>query len=170
MRRKAANGDAQTLAGIPAEGERRPGLRAAGVAAARIAAPVVAKRGGGALGRLKAEWAAAAGPDLAALIWPEALGRDGVLKLRVAAHAALELQHRAPLVIERLNGFLGQPAVSRLVFVQGLTGGSLPSAASREPLSAAAEATLAEQVAAVENPVLRAALAGLGRLVLARRR
>src|SRR5205814_4040428 len=80
---------------------------------------VVARHGGGILARLKADWPAVIGADIAAATWPQALGRDGALKLRVAAATALELQHRAPLLIERINVYLGRPAVSRLVFVQG---------------------------------------------------
>src|SRR5207248_4460489 len=99
--------------------ERRPGLRAVGPLASRLAAPVVARHGGGILARLKADWPAVIGADIAAATWPQALGRDGALKLRVAAATALELQHRAPLLIERINVYLGRPAISRLVFVQG---------------------------------------------------
>jgi hypothetical protein len=51
--------------------------------------------------------------------WPEALARGGTLKLRVARHRALELQHRAPLVIERINLFFGRDAVTRLALIQG---------------------------------------------------
>src|SRR5437868_6020015 len=99
--------------------ERRPGLRPVGPLASRLAAPVVARHGGGILVRLKGDWPAVIGADIAATTWPQALGRDGALKLRVAAATALELQHRAPLLIERLNVHLGRPAISRLVFVQG---------------------------------------------------
>ena len=49
--------------------------------------------------------------------------------------AALELQHRAPLLIERVNLFFGRPAVTRLILVQG----PLPlSAAPSRPVSATA--------------------------------
>ena len=97
-----------------------PGLRPVGVGCRRaIAAPIVARGGGGVLARLKAEWSAVAGAELAAQTWPEKLGRDGALKLRVAPGFALDLQHRAPLVIERINLFFGRAAVTRLVLVQG---------------------------------------------------
>ena len=158
------------------QSERRPllrqgGLRAVGGAVARVAAPIVGRRGGGILGRLKAEWAAVVGPELAALAWPEALGRDGALKLLVASSFALELQHRAPLVIERINLFFGHQAVARLVLLQG----TLPLAAAPGPVPAAPlaaeEATaLDTRLADIADPELRAALAGLGRLVLAHAR
>jgi len=106
-------------------------MRAAGIAVARVAAPIVARRGGGVLGRLKAEWAAVVGAELAALTWPESLGRDGALKLRVASHLAVELQHRAPLVIERINQFFGRGVVTRLVLVQGPLPLAAPPAADK---------------------------------------
>jgi len=148
-------------------GERRPGLRAAGTAGSRIAAPIVARRGGGVLGRLKAEWAAVVGAELAAVTWPASLGRDGALKLFVAAGAALELQHRAPLVIERINRFFGRDAVTRLVLVQGpLPLAAPPQPATAAPLAAAETHALDALLADIADPELRAALTGLGQLVL----
>ncbi|HEV8678702.1 MAG TPA: DciA family protein [Stellaceae bacterium] len=145
-------------------------MRPAGIAAARVAGPIVAGRGG-VLGRLKAEWAAIVGNELAAMTWPVSLGRDGALKLHVASRIALDLQHRAPLVIERINLFFGHQAVARLVLIQG----PLPLAAAPEPPPAAAlstaEATaLDARLAGIADPELRAALTRLGQLVLARAR
>jgi hypothetical protein len=143
-------------------------MRAAGIAALGVAAPIVARHGGGVLGRLKAEWPAVVGAELAALTWPEALGRDGALKLRVASPLALELQHRAPLVIERINLFFGREAVARLVLVQGpLPLPAPPPTAVATPLVAAEATALDLRLRDIADPELRAALAGLGRLVLA---
>jgi hypothetical protein len=158
------------LAVAPPERERRPGLRAVGGAAARVAGPVIAGRGGGGmLGRLKAEWSAIAGAELAAHAWPEALSRAGALKLRVAPSFALELQHRTPLAIERINLFFGRGVVVRIALVQG----PLPLPPTEptplnqsDSLSAAEATTLDARLAEIADPELRAALAGLGRLVL----
>ena len=49
------------------ESERRQGFRAVGVPVSKVAAPIITKRGGGILVRLKAEWAAIVGVDWAAL-------------------------------------------------------------------------------------------------------
>jgi hypothetical protein len=155
------------LSSASAEGERRPGFRAVGVAVSRLAAPIVAKKGGGVLARLKSEWGAIIGPEWSELCWPTALDRDGVLKLRAASHAALDLQHRAPVLIERINGFFGRAAVSRLALVQG------PLPLPRPPdgrrpilLDAGRERGLAEQLEEIADPELRAALARLGRAVI----
>jgi hypothetical protein len=139
-------------------------MRAAGVAAARIAAPIVARRGGGVLARLKAEWSAVAGPDFAGAAWPEALARDGALKLRVEPSLALDVQHRVPLLIERINRFFGHAAVARIILLQA----TLSGPALRAPSEPAAEGEAVAIDAGLENiadPELRAALSGLGRLI-----
>ncbi len=134
----------------------------------RLAAPILARHGGGTLARLKLHWAAAIGPELAAVSWPEALARGGVLKLRVLSAHALDIQHRTPQVVERINAFFGREAVSRLVLVQGPL--PLPpagiAAVAPAPPTARDAAALDRQVAAVDDPELRAALAGLGRAVI----
>ncbi len=161
----------RSLAGSPAGGERRPGFRAVGMAVSKLAQPIVGKRGGGTMGRLKANWPAIVGADWATVSWPAALGRDGALKLRTACAAALELQHRAPLLIERINLFFGRPAVTRLVLVQGpLPYPTLPSAASVPALAAGDAQAIDERLADVADPGLRAALDRLGRAVIANRR
>jgi hypothetical protein len=148
------------------ESERRQSFQAIGVAVSKLARPIVAKRGGAILVRLKAEWAAIMGADLASVTWPFALGRDGVLKLRAASIAALELQHRSPLLIGRINLFFGRSVVSRLSLVQG----SLPlDSASFEPkattLVPSGVEELGERLSGIADPELRAALDRLGRAV-----
>jgi hypothetical protein len=110
--------DQRSLKGSGASGERHQGFHAVGQAVSKLVAPIVVTRGGGILVRLKADWAAIVGADWAGMTWPVAFGRDGALKLRTVPTAALELQHRAPLVIDRVNLYLGRAAVSRLVLVQ----------------------------------------------------
>jgi hypothetical protein len=173
MGRQRSENETARVPGLQAGSERRPdlrqgGMRAAGIAASRIAAPIVARRGGGVLLRLKAEWAAVVGAELAALTWPEALGRDGALKLRVASNVALELQHRAPLVIERINRYFGRDAVTRLVLVQGpMPLPASPATAAPTPLAREEAMALDLRLDDIADPELRAALARLGRLVLA---
>jgi hypothetical protein len=162
---------APSLAARAPRGERWLKFRAVGVAASKLAAPIVAKRGGGILVRLKSEWAAIIGVDWAEVTWPTALGRDGVLKLRTGSGAALELQHRAPLLIERINAFFGRPVVTRLALVQGplplpspLSGPLLRQLASNEAKA------LDERLSEIADPDLRAALTRLGRAVISRER
>lgn len=146
---------------------RRGGFRAVGVAASKLAAPVIEKRGGGILVRLKADWAAIVGPDWTDVTWPTALGRGGVLKLRAASAAALEIQHRAPLLIERINGFFGRPVITRLALVQGpLPLPSPPGGRFLRVLLPGESTALDERLADIADPELRAALARFGRAVI----
>jgi hypothetical protein len=163
----ATQGNDRGAPSPPPEAERRYGLRAIGVAVSQVAAPILKKRGS-LLARLKADWGHIVGETWAGVSWPTGLGRDGTLKLRVLSAAALDLQHRAPLVIEQINLYFGRPVATRLVFVQG----PLPLAPPPAPLpvapppAATAEA-LDRRLADIPDPDLRAALARLGRAVAA---
>lgn len=118
-------------------------------------------------------WAEIVGQELAEETAPERIRfprgqrAGGVLHVRVGGAAALELQHHAPVVVERVNAFFGYPAVARLQLVQA----PLPPAAERparvsaEPLDNEAEAALAGAVEGVENDELRGALLRLGRAI-----
>ena len=120
------------------------------------------------LARLKSEWPAIVGPELAAATWPEALVRGGALKLRVAPARALELQHRTPLVIARINLFFGREAVARLAIVQGpLPLAAPPPAPASRALRPREADALDRQLAAVASPELRDSLARLGRRIIA---
>ena len=161
QQREAPN-DTASLPRAAREGERRHGFRAVGIAVSKLAAPIITKRGGGIVVRLKADWASVS--------WPSALGRDGVLKLRAAPPAALELQHRAPLLIERINLFFGRSVVSRLVLVQGLLpADSPPRGPDLRSLTTNEAEKLDQRLSEIAEPSLRAALAGLGRALIARR-
>jgi hypothetical protein len=157
-----------SLAGAAGHGERRSGLWALGLAASRVAPPIIQARGGGVLARLKAEWAAFVGTAWANLTWPTGLGRDGCLKLRVIPVVALELQHQAPLLLDRINLYFGRTVAARLVLVQG----SLPldppvRRIPPHPLGDDQATELDTKLAAIDNVDLREALAQLGRMVLA---
>ena len=161
--------DSLSLTAPARESERHQGFRAVGIAVSKLAAPIVAKRGGAVLVRLKSEWAAIIGAKWSAITWPSGLGRDGVLKLRTASTAALELQHLAPLLIERINLFFGRSVVTRLVLVQGpLPFDSPPSDPSVPRLAAGEIAALGERLSGIADPELRAALGRLGHAIIGR--
>lgn len=84
-------------------GITRPAFKSAGPAAAQV----------------MADWPAIVGPSLAALATPRRFAA-GTLTLGCAGPTALELQHLAPQLIERVNTHLGRAAVQRLRFVQDL--------------------------------------------------
>jgi hypothetical protein len=67
-------------------------------------------------------WEEIAGPETAALAQPVSLKEGpsgGVLTLKAEPGAALFLQHDSPALCQRINLYLGRPAVARLRFVQG---------------------------------------------------
>ncbi len=103
------------------------------VAIGRFVAPVAGKtlsRGGTAMAGLIAQWAAIAGPSLAAHTMPAKLtraapepafpGKTGpsVLLLKVDPIKALEVQYAIPQLVERINGALGYKAVASVRLVQ----------------------------------------------------
>jgi hypothetical protein len=67
-------------------------------------------------------WEEIAGPETARLARPIRFSQGpngGVLTLKAEPGAALFLQHESRPLCERINAYLGRPAVSRLRFVQG---------------------------------------------------
>lgn len=67
-------------------------------------------------------WRDIVGADVAAQCCPERYVRvrdAGTLVIRVDGPVALELQHLAPQLIERLNSYLGYHAVHRISLYQG---------------------------------------------------
>lgn len=138
---------------------------------ARVARPMLREHGL-ADARLVTEWPTIAGADLAEFSRPERLsrgreGEGGTLRVRVAGAAALDMQYRAALIVERINRFFGYKAVARLALVQG----PLPPRPSPAPAPApdpAAEAALAATVARVADDELRQSLLRFGRALRAR--
>ena len=156
--------------------ERRRGrMRPVGRELSRIAGRVLGKRGLGEA-QLVAEWSAVVGDALAAETLPMKLSfpgggrKNGVLKLRVTSAAALSVQHREPQIIERINGFFGYGAVTRLVLLQGPLPEKIPTGPPAGRLLTPEEAAaLADRVAQVSDPMLKSALERLGAAILSQR-
>jgi hypothetical protein len=146
-------------------------MRAIGAELGRIARPVLGKRGLGEAQLLR-HWDAIMGEELAGAAWPDRLSfsggerRDGTLRLRVEPGAALLLQHKEPILLERINGFFGYRAVARLAYVQAAPRRREQRAARPRKLEPAEEESVESRVAAVDDPELREALGRLGRAVL----
>jgi len=112
-------------------------------------------------------WPTIVGDNLAALSQPLRLSRKGmregeaaVLTVKVEGAMALEIQHFAPQIIERLNGYYGYPAIGKLNIVQGplyrRPAPHIPKPPSQEDVS-----HLSEQMEDIDSPRLRQALARL---------
>ena len=89
------------------------------------------------------------------------------LIVRVETGFALELQHLAPIVIERVNAHFGWRCVSRLLLKQGPVAAPPRVRHGSRPLDKAAEATAETIVGGVVDGPLRLALTRLGARVLA---
>ncbi len=113
--------------------------------------------------RLIGDWETIVGPAIAAVTMPERC-TGGVLTVACAGPIALELQHLAPKLIERINVHVGRALVSRLRFRQAPLSGSAPAPA-RAVVPAAGERALAERLAGMEEGPLREAFLRLGRAI-----
>lgn len=129
-----------------------------------------ARRRGLAEAKLLTEWPTIVGPRLAARCQPIRLNKStgrhgGILMLNVSGTAALELQHSELQILERINGFFGYPAVSRLRLIQAPppTRIARPAPPAPQRLPDADEVEVTEAVQVIRDPDLRTALADLGR-------
>jgi hypothetical protein len=123
---------------------------------------------------LVTRWAEIAGQTLSQHCFPYRLSQGGAngstLTLVADDRAALELQHQAPKLIDKINTYFGKPAVSKIKVVAGDIPRVPQKRAAKRPLSAEEESALAARLQAVEGPELRAALARLGRHALSESR
>ena len=157
---EAAKGEAHRPGAGPAArpfAPRRPeaGLRPLGIVLPPITRPVFRRRSP-AGASLISDWAAIVGPQLAAVTQPLRLAR-GTLTIACSGPMAMELQHLGPQLMARINASLGSIAVEALRFVQQAPAGrAARPAAPRDP--AILPGKLAERLAGVQDPDLRAAL------------
>lgn len=119
---------------------------------------------------LVTRWAEIAGPDIARhceplkLQWRRPTGdmppEPATLVLRVDGPTALEVQHMAGIILERVNRFFGWQAVGRIALRQAPLSRPAPRrrAVAPEPTAIARERA---ELTAIENDELRTALARL---------
>ncbi len=153
---------------------RENGFRAIGGLAQKLTSGM-AKGRGASLVRLKADWPAVVGPELARTTRPDALlaGRGAragkALRLKVSGAAALEVQHRSGQIVERVNAYFGHKVIDDVRIVQGVISAPRPAPRTPRPDPVVVQA-VASRTAAVEDPDLRAALTRLGARITAGRR
>lgn len=155
---------------------RRGGLRALSYLAPGLTDPLFRKRGF-VEGRIPRDWAQIVGADLARCCAPESLSfprgkRDGAtLKIVALPGSALEIQHLAPQIIERVNGHFGWAAVARMTIRQGVL--PKPPKSRRptlRPLAEREKTAIRDRVVGVHDTELRDRLRALGEAVTARTR
>jgi len=120
---------------------------------------------------LVTRWAQIAGPEIAAhaeplkMQWPRPVEgqpqEPATLVLRVEGPMALEIQHSAHVILERVNRFFGWSAVGKIALRQAPL--SRPARRkTKKPPSEAAIAEQARELDTVDDDSLRTALARLG--------
>jgi hypothetical protein len=128
------------------------------------------RRQGFASAELVTRWSEIAGTEVAALSEPLKIQwrrtadgeapEPGTLILRVEGPAAIEIQHYANLICERVNQFLGWRAVGRLALRQApLRRGTRKKVRTVDPV---ATARIAERLTDIGDADLKNALARLG--------
>ena len=93
---------------------------------------------------------------------PEAPAAPATLVLRIDGAFALEAQHNAAVIVERVNAHLGWRCVDRIAFRQGPLPPVKEKRRAAPPPSAAAEAEARQAAAAVTDEALREALTRFG--------
>ncbi|SLN33937.1 DUF721 domain-containing protein [Oceanibacterium hippocampi] len=172
--KKSAAGDSE--AAKAAEKPRRGGARTLGRLVPEAARGAFRRRGFSESAVLL-RWPEIAGPTIAGFARPERMsyppgkGTGATLHLRVAIGRAPEVQHLAPLIVERINAFYGYGAVARLAIVQAPLPPQAPTKPGRRPtpLDPAEEKRLAALLAGIADDGLRRALDRLGRSVIGTR-
>ena len=144
-------------------GSDRPGRfyggpRSIGALLPAVTRPAFRSRSGAAA-QLMADWPAIVGPSLAAVSTPRGLNRT-TLTLACAGPIALELQHLAGQLAERINAHYGRTMVEQFRFVQAAV--SSAAVAAGRPKTAPAPPV---EVPGMEDGPLRDALAALGGVV-----
>lgn len=119
-------------------------------------------------------WEEIAGADIAAhcepikIEWPRRRGsadaEPATLVLRVEGPAAIEVQHQAAVLAQRVNRFFGWPAIGRVVLRQAPLRRRRPRAVSPQ-LDPERVAAQAQHLSHITDEDLRGALARLGAAV-----
>jgi len=118
--------------------------------------------------RVLSQWSDIVGPDMARQMQPQTL-KNGVLQVAVSnSSLALQIQHQAPQLMEKINRFFGFRAVKSIRPVQTYFALEPQPQATVVVPDAGAQVRAEAQVSQVQDPELKAALSRLGAQVEAR--
>ena len=143
-----------------------PALRARGFASIEVIArwdDLVGRQFAGRSRALQLKW-----PPRGARSDPDASPAGATLIIAVSGGAAIELQHMAPQIIERVNAMLGWSCVGKLAFRQQPVAPRIVASPREVPLSAAEQGRVEAATASVDDEKLRQALRRLGKGVIQR--
>lgn len=162
----------------PTARTRGRGPRAIAAVLPKIAEPALRKRGFSAV-EIITNWREIVGAQLAEetapdrLSFPRGARSQGTLHVTAPGPVALEIQHLAPVIVERINGCLGYGAVNRIAVTQGQVAKN-PARKARRPARPRAanpvrRAEIEASTAGIDSDDLRDALHALGNSVAAAR-
>lgn len=110
---------------------------------------------------LKLDW-----PRKRASYDPEERPSPAALIIRVESAFALDVQHLAPVIIEKVNTYFGWRCVGKLVLKQGPVHKNVAETPQAKPLTEQEKLRVNEAVLSVEDAPLREALIRLGTNIL----
>lgn len=132
-------------------------------------------------GKMVAEWAHIAGPEISSRTTPLDLkfqkrpegakgGAQAILNLGVQTAYALELSYQKGLLIERLNVFFGYTAIKDIKIIQNseIMSNKVPPKAKTMPLTLQQQQSIDVQVAQIQENDLQTALKNLGKAIVSR--
>ncbi len=163
------------------EGRKKRGFRPLADMASVLMDPMLQKRAGINIALLQS-WEDIVGPAIGAqsrplrIVWPRRMHEDDPFKpatliIACEGFAALQLSHETGEVIARVNGFLGFSAIGRIKIEQKpLVLPSRPKPKRFAPLAPSEERRIDQATGEIEDDALRAALARLGKNILAEKR
>ncbi|MEZ5648454.1 MAG: DciA family protein [Alphaproteobacteria bacterium] len=149
--------------------ERRGSLRTLAAILPKITAQSLGKQGF-ATAAVITDWPLIIGKELAAATLPQRITfptgkrREGILHIRVASAMALDVQHRAPQILARINGYFGYAAVAQIKLTQGAI--ARPALTSR-PIDPMAPVKRVEAPSGDDSKNVAAALERLGAAIAA---
>ena len=134
-------------------------------------------------GKMLAQWAQIAGPEIAAIALPLDLkfqrkaekekggSAQAVLHLAVKPASALELSYQKNLLIERLNVFFGYPAIKDIKIIQNseIMDKEKPAKLKTKPLTLQQQQNIEQITANIADNDLQTALKNLGKAIASRR-
>ena len=162
------------MAKKPMSWVRGKGPRALAAVLPRIAEPALRKRGFSSV-EIITNWREIVGPELAdeaspdRLAFPRGARSQGTLHVTAPGAIALEIQHLAPRIIERINTYFGYGAVERIALTQGTarktTRPKKRPVARPHPVNPIRKAEIEANTRSISSEALRDALRGLGKSV-----
>jgi len=132
----------------------------------QVTQKIFKKRGFSAAGVIN-DWQTIVGHTLAKNTIPERLSTNGILHLRVDAPLATEIQHLEPQIIEKIAGYFGYRAVTRIRIIRGPIENKREQSKRQDNnvTTSTTSKNIYEQLSNTQKPHIKSALHRLGKTV-----